>query len=52
MTVNDYKKRFIDLFKEMEKELGNCSEVRVESESKVACYGEMIDKYYSCRIEF
>ena len=52
MKTNDYKKRFIDLFKEMEQELGDCVGVEIDRDDEVAYGGEIVKKNYKCRIRF
>lgn len=52
MKTNDYKKRFIDLFKEMEQDLGDCVSVEVEREDEVAYGGEIVRSTYKCIIRF
>ena len=52
MTTDDYKKKFIDLFKEMEQELGDCNTVEIEREDEVSFTGSIISKSYTCRITF
>ena len=51
MTTNDYKKKFIDLFKEMEQELGDCASLEIEREDETH-FGEIVRKSYKCRIFF
>ncbi len=51
MTTNDYKKKFVDLFKEMEHELGDCASLEIERENEVR-FGEIVGKSYKCRIVF
>lgn len=52
MTADDYKKRFIALFQEMEKELGTCNSVEIEREDEVAYMGEIVKSTYTCRMRF
>jgi len=52
MKTNDYKKKFIDLFKEMEQELGDCKTVEIEREDEVSFIGNIISISYACRIRF
>ena len=53
MKIEDYKKRFINLFKEMEQDIGPCYYVEVEREEETA-YGteEIIASTYKCRVRF
>jgi hypothetical protein len=52
MKTNDYKKKFIDLFKEMEQELGDCNTVEIEREDEFSFTGDIVSKSYACRIRF
>lgn len=52
MTTNDYKKKFIDLFKEMEQDLGECASLEIERENEIRYMGEIVSKSYNCRIVF
>ena len=52
MTTNDYKEKFIELFKEMEHELGSCASVEIEREDQVCYNGEIIHSNYKCKIIF
>ena len=52
MTTCDYKEKFIDLFKEMEQELGSCASVDIEREDQVYYNGEIIHSNYTCKIIF
>lgn len=51
MTTNDYKNKFVDLFKEMEYELGDCASVEIERENEVCC-SDIVGKSYKCKIIF
>ena len=51
MTTDDYKKKFVDLFKEMEQELGDCASLEIEREDETR-FGEIVRKSYKCRIMF
>ena len=51
MTTNDYKKKFVDLFREMECELGDCASLEIERENEIRL-GEIVGKSYKCRIVF
>ncbi len=52
MKTEEYKKRFIDLFKEMEEDLGRCAEVDIERDDEIAYGGKIIRASYKCRIRF
>ena len=52
MTTNDYKEKFIELFKEMEEEIGDCASVEIEREDEVSFGDEIIQKSYKCRMKF
>lgn len=52
MTTNDYKKKFVDLFMEMEHELGDCASVEIDRTDEVSFGGEIIHRSYKCRITF
>jgi hypothetical protein len=47
-----YKKRFIELFKEMEQELGTCAEVCVSRDNEVAHDGKIVRSSYKCTMRF
>ena len=51
MTTDDYKKRFIALFKEMEDELGSCNSVVIEKCDEFR-YIEVVESTYRCKMEF
>ncbi len=50
--TEDYKKRFIELFKEMEQELGNCAEVCVSRDNELTYNGEIVRSSYKCTMRF
>lgn len=50
--TEDYKKRFIELFKEMEQELGNCDEVYVSRDNEVTSDGKIVRSSYKCTMRF
>ena len=53
MKIDEYKQKFIELFKQMEEECGKCESVEINTIGKI-CNGdhEIIAKKVVCKIEF
>ena len=52
MKTEDYKKKFIELFKQMEDELGKCAEVDIERVDERVYGGEIVRTSYKCIMRF
>lgn len=52
MKTEDYKKRFIALFQEMEKDLDKCQSVEIDRDQDIVYGGEIVDSHYTCKIRF
>ena len=53
MTINEYKQRFLEIFKEMEKEHGRIKSVEMEHGEEIYDpYGRFIESRNKCTITF